>query len=172
MGFVVDGFWGFYLQYQDKYRIQMCQKHMKDIVRRYITNKPKLEAAKELKVIMKKFTKYTSQEYDLLFDTWNRKWRVFLSERTYNDNGTWSYTHGRLKSASRSLKKYRPFLFTYQACKWIPNTNNSLEGFNSALKSFIKPHHGLISTRRVKLAHLYLKQSSTFEWASLPTQNH
>jgi len=166
LGFVVDGFWPFYLHYQDKYPIQMCQKHMKDIVRRYITLHPNLEAGKELKQIVSPLTKYTAKEFDLKFDAWVSKWRSFLGQRTYNDDGTWNYTHDRLRSAMKSLRRYRPFLFTYKSCTWIPNTNNSLEGFNSALKSFIKPHHGLIPSRRAKLAHLYLKNSSVFNWAN------
>ena len=56
IGFVVDGFLSFYSYFYKRYDIQMCQKHMADIVRRYTTLKPKLQASRELKSIVDKLS--------------------------------------------------------------------------------------------------------------------
>lgn len=165
LGFVVDGFWGFFVRYGNKYSIQMCQKHMKDIVRRYITNKPKLQASKELKEILKPLINLSEATFNNQFDNWLVKWREFLKEKTYNEeNHKWVYTHDKLRKAVGSLIRYRHYLFTYEKNNWIPNTNNSIEGFNSSLKSFIGLHRGLRGDRKAKLIHEYLRMDSKFNW--------
>ena len=164
LGFVVDGFWSFYRHYYTRYDIQMCQKHMADIVRRYTTLNPKLEASKELKKLVDRLSSDSKHVFGIKYDNWLRKWRGFLSERSHTEDGKWAYTHGRLRSAITSLKKYYPYLFTFERNKWIPNTNNSIEGFNSGLKSAIELHRGLRDDRKVKLIHFYLKERSRFSW--------
>ena len=165
LGFVADGFWGFYVRYTYGYDIQMCQKHMADIVRRYITRKPRLQASKELKSIIDKLTYISQKTFDLEFDSWLRRWGDFLKERSYPEVGSgWFYTHGRLRSAVASLIKYRGYLFTFENNHWIPNTNNSIEGFNSGLKGAINIHRGLRGDRKANLIHFYLKEKSAFNW--------
>ena len=165
LGFVADGFWGFYVRYNSRYDIQMCQKHMADIVRRYITRKPKLRASKELKDIIDKLSVISGKTFDLEFDSWLWRWQDFLKERSYPERGSgWVYTHGRLRSAVASLLRYRDYLFTFEKNRWIPNTNNSIEGFNSGLKDAIKIHRGLRGDRKTKLIHFYLKEKSVFNW--------
>lgn len=171
LGFVLDGFWTFYVRYGNQYPVQMCQKHMKDIVRRYITNKPQLEASKELKELMKPFTRYEAKTFDSKFNRWRAKWTEFLKEKSYLENGKWVFTHDRLRSAVSSLIRYRPYLFTYQENIFMPNTNNSIEGFNSGLKSYISIHRGLRGDRKAKLIHYYLKIKTEFKWEQKPTQN-
>ena len=64
---------------------------------------------------------------------WHKKWREFLAERTVNpETGKWHYTHKRLRSAHRSLKKHLPYLFTYKRHTElnIPNTTNGLNSRN------------------------------------------
>ena len=164
LGFIIDGFWSFYRHYYQEYDIQMCQKHMADIVRRYITLNPKLEASKELKKLVDRLSNDSKHVFGIKYDSWIRKWKDFLSERSYTEEGKWIYTHGRLRSAVTSLNRYYPYLFTFERNKWIPNTNNLIEGFNSGLKSAIKLHRGLRDDRKVKLIHFYLKEKSRFDW--------
>ena len=164
VGFIVDGFWSFYTYYGEKYDIQMCQKHMADIVRRYTTLRPKLEATKELKSIVDRLSSNSEHVFRLKYDSWLRRWRDFLNEKSYTEDGKWAYTHGRIRSAVTSLNRYYPYLFTFERNRWIPNTNNSIEGFNSGLKSAIELHRGLRDDRKAKLIHYYLKEKSRFEW--------
>ena len=142
----------------------MCLKHMKDIVKRYITTKPKIVASKELKKIIDKLCYITEKDFNLEYDSWLNRHCTFLKERSYDGNGGWVYTHQRLRSAVTSINRYRSYLFTYQSSRWIPATNNSTEGTNSGLKGFIKIHNGLRADRKLKLIHYYLKQRSNFVW--------
>ena len=165
LGLVTDGFWSVFVRYGSIYPIQICLTHMKRIVRRYLTQKPKLEASKELKYITDKLHLVPEEEFKFLYYTWLNKWQKFLKERSYIESeGKWVYTHRKLRSCVTSLNRYMPYLFTYQRYSRVPNTNNSLEGFNSALKSFIKVHHGLRADRKMKLIHLYLLKDSQFKW--------
>jgi len=165
VGFVVDGFWGFYVQNHHSYDIQMCQKHMADIVRKYVTRNPKLQASRDLKEIIDKLSCISEKTFNLKFDLWLTNWTEFLKEKTVIEGGNnWFYTHGRVRSAVTSLVKYKDFLFTFERNHWLPNTNNSIEGFNSGLKSVIRVHRGLRRDRKVKLIHFYLKEKSAFKW--------
>lgn len=165
MGFVADGFWSFYTHYGMKYDIQMCQKHMADSVRRQTTLNPKLKASKELKELIDQLSSLSSKIFLLKYNVWLARWTKFLKEKTYSESTKrWIYTHERLRKAKRSINRYLPYLFTFERNRLIPNTNNSLEGFNSGLKSAIGLHKGLKSDRKAKLIHYYLKEKSTFEW--------
>ncbi len=165
LGYVVDGTWGFFVRYGATDRVQMCLKHMKNIVKRYVTTGPKLQAGKDLKQIVDKLPFIDEQDFNFEYNLWLAKYKDFLNERTYNEEThRWVYTHRRLKSAVRSLNRYRPYLFVYQHHQYIPATNNSVEGTNSGLKGFIKVHSGLRLDRKLKLIHFYLKEKATFEW--------
>ena len=165
LGFVVDGFWSFYTHYRTKYDIQMCQKHMADRIRRATTLNPRLTASKELKQIADRLSGLNKHEFLLKYNTWLKKWKEFLDEKTYSrTEKRWIYTHERVKQAIRSINRYLPYLFTFERNHWLPNTNNSIEGFNSGLKSAIKPHKGLRNDRKAKLIHCYLREKSEFKW--------
>jgi hypothetical protein len=68
LGFIVDGFWSFYTTYADKYDIQMCQKHLADIIRRKTTLKPLLRASKELKLLADKLSSLSKREFLLRYN--------------------------------------------------------------------------------------------------------
>lgn len=140
--------------------IQMCQFHQKQIMVRYLTSRPKLEAGKELKNIVSILTE--TNEYDLskVLNCWYEKWELFLKQKTTNpETGRWFYTHKRIRSAYRSLKNNLPYLFTYQKYPElkIPNTTNSLDGYFSRLKGLLNVHHGLNFERKKRLIIEILK---------------
>ncbi len=166
-GIVVDGFRSFYNAYANVYPIQMCQKHMADIVRRHITRRPVLEASQELKRIVDRLYMSSQREFTMEFEHWLMKWENFLKERSYFEGGRWGYTHGRLRRAVFSLKRYLPYLFTYEKYPILPKTNNSIEGFNSGLKDAIRIHRGLRVDRKIKLIHYYLRKMAEFEWGNV-----
>lgn len=134
--------------------IQMCQYHQVAIVKRYVTQNPKLEAGKELKNIVAQLSTSNKNDFKKLLEDWNLKWSEFLREKTFNpDTQKWHFTHRRIRSAYRSLKTNLPFLFTFQDYPDlnIPNTINSLEGVFSNLKTKTRVHAGLKYHRKVKL---------------------
>ena len=112
--------------------VQYYQFHQVKTVTKYLTRKPKTDAAKE-----------------------------FLNERSIapHKKRGWEYTHKRLRAAHRSLKDNLCRLFTYQRYPElnIPNTTNTLDGMFSQIKNRIAVHRGLNRERRFKIISEILK---------------
>lgn len=146
--------------------IQMCHFHQKQIITRYLTNRPKLEAGIELKNITATLCKTNEKDFREALHNWHQKWSTFLKERTTDPfTGRWFYTHKRLRSAYRSLKINLPYLFTYQKYPQlnIPNTTNSLDGCFSYLKQLVRVHRGTNKTLKRKIIlDILLKKSPVF----------
>lgn len=142
--------------------VQICQYHQKQIIRRYLTSKPKTVAGMELKLITDALIKTDEQLFTQLLTEWHEKWKEFLKERTFaQDSKHWWYTHRKLRAAYRSLNTNLPYLFNYQKYPelCIPNTNNSLEGYFGKLKKLLNNHNGLKRARRYKLIEAILSSS-------------
>jgi hypothetical protein len=146
--------------------IQMCHFHQKQIITRYLTNNPKLEAGIELKKIMATLCQTNEQDFTDALNNWHQKWLAFLKERTIDPlTGKWFYTHKRLRSAYRSLKTNLPYLFTYRKYPKlnIPNTTNSLDGCFAYLKELVRVHRGINKTLKIKIIQdILLKKSPVF----------
>jgi len=131
--------------------VQMCHFHQKQIIIRYLTRNPKLQASRELKMLTKDLCVTNEESFIAALDAWHSQWSSFLKERTTDSiTGKWHYTHKRLRSAHRSLRLNLPYLFTYQKYPElnIPNTTNSLDGCFAYLKELLRVHRG--STRSLK----------------------
>lgn len=125
--------------------VQMCHFHQKQIITRYLTNNPKLQASIELKKIVTILCETNDIIFTSALETWCTKWSSFLKERTTDPiTGRWHHTHKRLRSAYRSLRLNLPYLFTYQKYPElnIPNTTNSLDGCFAYLKELVRVHRG------------------------------
>jgi len=134
--------------------IQMCHFHQKMILRRYLTQSPKLEAGKELRALGEALICIQEKDFKNLLSQWHEKWKEFLKEKTYDEDlKHWHYTHKRLRSAHRSLKENIPYLFTYQRYQKlaIPKTTNSLDGSFGHMKTLLKNHRGVSKKRRFKM---------------------
>lgn len=134
--------------------VQMCQFHQAAILKRYLTTKPKTVAGKELRIIGLALKFLNEKDFLVLLNDWHGKWNDYLKERTFQSDGKhWNYTHRRMRSAYRSLKTNRPFLFTYQKHPELkmPNTTNSLDGFFGKTKTLLRVHRGLTQERRYKV---------------------
>lgn len=134
--------------------IQMCHFHQEQIIVRCVTNNPKLEAGKEILDLIKTLPRTNEIEFTKNFDTWCGKWKEFLNEKTFNpETGKSPYTHRKLRQARGSIKKYLPYLFTYQKYSElnIPNTTNSLDGFFKKIKTAVGIHSGLTHNRKLKM---------------------
>ena len=139
---------------------QMCQFHQIQIITRYLTRKPKLEAVRELRSLTLMLTKYDKQTFIAHFQLWKEKWTDFLSERTVSaTTGKSFYTHKRVRSAYFSLRRNLPYLFTFEDYKelGIPNTTNKLDGSFSNLKNKLRNHNGLSLERKKKFIDEFFK---------------
>ena len=151
-GIVCDGRQGLFGLFDD-IPIQMCQFHQIQIVLRYLTRKPKTQAAIELKKLTLKLTKQTKIEFVDYLNSWYLHWSNYINERSKSPStGKTYYTHKRLRSAYLSLKRHLPYLFVFEDYKelMIPNTTNALDGQFANLKNKLRNHNGLSKTRKMK----------------------
>lgn len=156
-GIVCDGMRGLFPALKS-YRVQMCQYHMIQIVRRHLTSKPDLEASVELLDISLSLSRITENEFRKALSCWHEKWRGFLAEKTVGADGKLHFTHPRPRAAYRSLKFYLPYLWTcdHYPELHIPNTNAAIESLNQRLKTLLRNHSGISRHRRMKLLEEYI----------------
>lgn len=148
--------------------VQMCQVHQQRIVRTYLTSKPELEASMELLELSmellelsKSMTSTDKDSFIGAFNTWYERWKQFMSERSIDKTtGKKRYTHRRLRSAYLSIKRNMPFLWTFydRPELGLPNTNNSLEGTFTDIKSKLRVHSGMSKSNRVKFLDEYISR--------------
>lgn len=158
LGIVCDGKRGMFNAFGN-IPVQMCQFHQIAIVRRYITNNPRLPAGIELKQITQLLTKTDKESFEGLLNDWHSRWEEFLAAKTTNpETGKKHYTHKRIRSAYMSLKHNLPYLFTWYNHQELnmPNTTNSLEGVFSNLKAKLNLHNGLKLYRKMKFIDQFL----------------
>ena len=156
-GIVCDGMRGLFPALK-LYRVQMCQYHMIQIIRRYLTFKPDLEASIELLSISMTLSHISEEDFRKAILEWHEKWREFLSEKSIGADGKCHFTHPRPRAAYRSLMFYMPYLWT---CKHypelhIPNTNAAIESLNQRLKTLLRKHSGISKQRRMMLLEEYI----------------
>ena len=148
-GLIIDGKQSLFCVFSG-YNIQMCQFHMKQIIKRYLTKNPKLKAARALQNLMRNLTAMTKYEFETEYSLWKEEWKDALQRRSLLKSGKSQYTHRRLRSAMHSLDFYLPYLFTYQLpwCQGMPNTNNKIEGAFTDLKKNLNNHSGMSEENR------------------------
>ncbi len=148
-GIIIDGKQSLFKSFAE-YPIQMCQFHMKQITKRYLTKNPKLLAARALNALVDKLTRSEESMFKAELAAWKDEWHDMIDRRSIYKDGSTHYTHQRLRSAMHSLDFYMPYLFTYQRenCKGMPNTNNKIEGTFTDLKKNLNNHSGLTKENR------------------------
>ncbi len=148
-GIVIDGMKSLFSEFS-AYKIQMCQYHMIQIVRRYLTLHPRLLAARELKALVDNIVNEDGSEFGNKYRHWKSKWVDMLNRRSTLKSGKTQFTHRRLRSAMHSVDFYLPYLFTYQQpeCDGMPNTNNKIEGTFTDLKKNLNNHSGMSRKNR------------------------
>ena len=142
---------------------QRCIFHVFCQVKRYTTGKPKTAAGIELYMLSKDLLHITSktdiEKWTDRFIEWMRKYNKFLSQMTYDEDGSCRPTHERLIKAQSSLVRLLKdgTMFTYldedllYEIGKIPSTNNQIEGgVNSRLREMLRSHRGLSIERRIK----------------------
>ncbi|MBU0982210.1 hypothetical protein KKC94_05980 [Patescibacteria group bacterium] len=162
-GFVIDGRRGVRKLLEERYPqipIQFCQFHQIQIVKRYIPRKAKTEAARSLRRIALGLARISELEFMDALDAWFLIYKDFLNEKSpCEGRRQWRYTHGRLRSAYRSLKTNFPHLFTCQNIPILgmPNTTNHCDGLFSHIKQKVLIHRGISKERRRKMIDYMLE---------------
>ncbi len=143
--------------------VQFCHFHQTQIVRRYVTENPKLIQGYELLEFMKSLTFTDETIFKHRLSIYIDKHREFLNEKSMDlKSGIPQYTHRRLRSALRSLAHNIPYLFTYQKYPQsnIPNTADTLESHFSHIKDIVRIHRGMKKLFKQKMIHTILLNSS------------
>ena len=148
-GLIIDGKQSLFKSFSE-YHIQMCQFHMKQIIRRHLTLNPKMLASRDLKALVDRLHRILESDFKKEYQEWKEKWKNTITHRSLHKDGKMHYTHRRLRAAMNSLDFYLPYLFTYQQedCKGMPNTNNKIEGTFTDLKKNLNNHSGLTLENR------------------------
>lgn len=162
-GFVIDGRRGVRKLLERRFPqtpIQFCQFHQIQIVKRYIPKKAQTEAARSLRKIALGLAKTSELEFTQNLDAWHLEYGDFLNERSLSEcKSKWRYTHGRLRSAYRSMRTNSPYLFTCrnQPILGMPNTTNHCDGLFAHIKQKILIHRGISKQRRKKMIDYLLE---------------
>lgn len=135
--------------------VQYCQFHQVKTVTKYLTRKPKTEAAQEFRALALRLASSTEDDFTSRLRVWHERWKPFLDEHSpaLHTKRGWVYTHRRIRAAYRSLKTNLARLFTYQRHPELnlPNTTNTLDGMFSQIKNRLAVHRGLRRDRRFKI---------------------
>lgn len=144
--------------------VQYCQFHQVKTVTKYLTRRPKTDAARELRALTLSLKCTNEADFAQLLKAWHERWLMFLEERSQamNTKRGWQYTHRRVRAAYRSLKTNLARLFTYERYPelQIPKTTNTLDGMFSQIKNRLAVHRGLRRDRRYKLISEILKNDN------------
>ena len=148
-GIIIDGKKALFKEFE-KHPIQMCQFHMLQIVRRYLTNNPKMKASVDLMLLMRKMRHQTKEGFEAEYAAWKRQYTEFLNKRVTHKDGRICYLHRKVRIVVRSIDFYLPYLFTFQRleCEGMPNTNNKIEGTFTDLKKSLNNHTGMSQQNR------------------------
>ncbi len=141
--------------------IQICIFHQIKTVTKWLTRSPETDAGKALRALTLTLSNTTEVVFTRALSEWYTKYRNFVEEKTHMHGGRWHYTHGRVRSAYRSLMRNLPYLFTYEKHPElnIPKTANSIDGSFSPLKKKVLAHTGLRNDRRFKVIQELLMNS-------------
>ncbi len=141
--------------------VQYCQFHQIKTINTYLTRNPILEPNIELRRIALSLTHVNRKTFKSLFDQWFYRNRVWLNEKTYNpETRRLEWTHQKTRSAVRSLQCNFKYLYTFEQYPElnIPNTNNTLEGINSAIKHKLDRHRGAKKHLKTQLVRVFLSR--------------
>lgn len=126
--------------------IQMCLFHMKAIIQRYTTKKPKTRLWKALRILSACLGLVNQAMFMKLFLQVEWKYSDFLKER--NEKG--EYEHKKLRAALASIRYYLPYLYTYETFpeRNISRTTGECDGYFSHIKDKLRVHRWLKEKNR------------------------
>jgi hypothetical protein len=162
--FTIDGRRGVRKLLQKRYPhvpIQHCQYHQLQTIIQKLTQRPKLQASKDLRAIALTISRTTRKKFTSDLNTWYMQWGEFIKERTESSDlkRKWRWKHEKLRSAYFSLRRNLPWLFTHLDYPnlHIPNTTNSCDGSFSHWKNKVILHRGMKQHRKKKMIDFLLE---------------
>ena len=141
--------------------IQRCVVHVHRMANVWLRQKPKTQASKELKDIIKLLPLIQTHNDRIYFTNellaWYKYYESFINEKTAKQRtGRWWYKHKNLKRATTLISNALPNLFHYVDNDQIPKSTNGLESFFGHLKDNLSIHRGLSYEHRRQFIRWYL----------------
>lgn len=138
------------------YKIQMCQYHMIQIVRRYLTWRPRLLAARELKVLVDNIVNGDGAEFENKYRHWKSQWVDMLNRRSTLKSGD-DVVHTQAAALRHAQRRLLPVVpFTYQLPECVGMTNNKIEGTFTDLEKNLNNHSGMSKENRKQSISVFL----------------
>ena len=158
-GIIIDGKKALFKDFQD-HPVQMCQFHMLQIVRRYLTGNPKMKASIDLMLIMREMKHLTKEVFEAEYAAWKERYTEFLNKRVTHKDGKSCYLHRKVRTVVHSIDFYLPYLFTFlrPECAGMPKTNNKIEGTFTDLKKSLNNHTGMSQQNRKRFISSFFLQ--------------
>lgn len=133
--------------------VQMCQFHQTQIVRRYLTQNPDIEASQKLLDLINIIARTDKESLSVAFKNGMRNiGTLSMNGFTIRESSVshLSYMWPKLRSAYLSIKRNIPLLWTFSDHPetGFPNTNNALEPIFSHLKTKVRVHWGISKEHR------------------------
>lgn len=134
---------------------QRCLSHVQRQLLRFLPLRSPIAATQTLRVIAQVIPDIETHEEKYYWicsvNYWISKYENLLKEKTIGvgTKKKWWYTHGNLRRAVKLLTFNEKHLFAYLDYPFIPNTNNSLEGLNSQIKTKLSNHRGMKTPQQV-----------------------
>ena len=135
--------------------VQVCQFHQIQTIIQNTTRSPELEPNQELLNLAKLLPRTSSETFAIALASWQLKYEHWMNEITYalDSIKKYSYTHPKSRRAFMSLRRNKPYLFTYEDYPklHIPRTSNIIEGRFGMIKTKLVCHRGCSDEMKWKL---------------------
>ena len=134
---------------------QRCLAHVQRELLRLLPLRSPFPETQKLRIIAKVIIDIKTHEEKYYWMTsvnyWISKHQDILNKKTIgvDTKKKWWYTHGNLRRAVKLLTFDEKHLFTYLDYPFVPDTNNSLEGSNSQIKTKLSNHRGMKTPQQV-----------------------
>ena len=127
--------------------IQMCIFHMKAIIRRYITLRPKTRLWKAFMILKACLGLVNETMFLRLFHQVEVIYAEFLLER----NERWEFEHKKLRTVMGSIRYYMPYLYTHEHYSdiKISRTTGECDGYFAHIKDKLWVHRWLREKRHM-----------------------
>jgi len=128
---------------------QRCLAHVKRSLMKFLPLRSPIVATQQLRKVATEIVKIKNQKVKRLWRgklyLWTKIYGYLLQEKTIgmNTKKKWWYTHGNLRRAIKLLMFDEKHLFAYLFYKFLPKTNNAIEGSNSQIKTKLSNHRGM-----------------------------
>lgn len=143
-------------------RTQRCIFHIRMNLRRHLTLNPRTQAGKHLAEIGRALSNVATVpdaiQWQQLLNVWWQAYGHLTRERTKYRDGSWGYTHDRLRKAwnlLHSLNRQR-VLFTYLELGNARTTSPLEGGINNSIRTVLRNHRGMSEAHMKRAAEWFL----------------